>query len=345
MVRPVQQIEQELQALDRSISAIAIEFQDTYRQYLAVLGKTVRQQLILASYHLCTRGYPNQFLQLSVSQRQDLQQSLQHLAKQPQTQLQDQLQTVQAFAVSQRQIAAAKERARARAKADAAAIVELKLNDATEPETWEISAGQDPEAAIEDLEINELEALLQENASDSENASDFSQFPAQFTDLSTNTFAETESSSPELPIFPKTIAQWQDDLERSIVQQLQSLSHAANRLLQQTKILPSRLPEPVLEVAAKADIAAETSASPPNLLSLLVESESDDETSVTQLLTIRLRLAEIEFSDASIGVWRSKIRSLMAQLSKLGREYQKCQTEKAIAQAETAWRSSWFEEQ
>ena len=353
MVRPVQQIEQELQALDRSVSAIAIEFQDTYRQYLAVLGKAVRQQLILASYHLCTRGYPNQFLQLSVSQRQDLQQSLQRLAKQTQTQLQDQLQTVQAFAVSQRQIAEVKERARERerAKADAAAIAELKRNDPTEPETWEISAGQDPEAAIEDLELNALEALLQENASDSENASDFSQFPAQFTDLPADpdTFAEAESSSPELPIFPlpifpKTIAQWRDDLERSIVQQLQSLSHAANRLLQQTQILPSRLPEPVLEVAAKADIAAETSASPPNLLSLLVESESGDETSVTQLLTIRLRLAEIEFSDASIGVCRSKIRSLMAQLSKLGREYQKCQTEKAIAQAETAWRSSWFEE-
>jgi hypothetical protein len=354
MVRPVQQIEQELQALDRSVSAIAIEFQDTYRQYLAVLGKAVRQQLILASYHLCTRGYPNQFLRLSVSQRQDLQQSLQRLAKQTQSQLQDQLQTVQAFAVSQRQIAEAKERARERArereraKADAAAIAELKLNDPTEPETWD-SVEQDPEAAIEDLEMNALEVLLQENASDSENASDFSQFPAQFTDLPINTFTNIESSSPELPvsplpIFPKAIAQWQDDLERSIVQQLQSLSHAANRLLQQTKILPSRLPEPVLEVAAKADIAAETSASSPNLLSLLVESESDDETSVTQLLTIRLRLAEIEFSDASIGVWRSKIRSLMAQLSKLGREYQKCQTEKAIAQAETAWRSSWFEE-
>ncbi len=341
MVRPVQQIEQELQALDRSVSAIAIEFQDTYCQYLAVLGKAVRQQFILASYHLCTRGYPNQFLQLSVSQRQNLQQSLQRLAKQTQTQLQDQLQTVQAFSVSQRQLAAVKEQARDRAKAraKAAAIAELERNDSSGAEAWN-PAGQETEATIADSEMNAFEALIQENASD------FSQFTERFTDLPVDpdTLAGAESPSPELPIFPRTIAHWQDELERSIVQQLQSLSHAANRLLQQANILPSRLPEPVLEVAAKSDVAAETAASPPNLLSLLVESESGEETSITQLLTIRLRLAEIEFSDASIGIWRSKIRSLMAQLSKLGREYQKHQTEKAIAQAETAWRSSWFEE-
>ena len=350
MVRPVQQIEQELAALDRSVVAIAIEFHETYGQYLATLGKAVRQQLILASYHLCTRGYPAQFLRLSLSQRQDLQQSLQHLAKQTQTEMQDHLQTVQAFTVSQRQLAEAKNKARdkaeAKAKADVVSAIaaleldeadlsvnheqlDLDISDSSEPESSELEAWEETEAAIAELDMNPF-SLIQEQALDSSTL--------------TEDFIESATDSPEPPIFPKTIAQWQADLERSIGQQLQALSHAANRLLQQAEILPSRLPAPVLEVAAKADIAAETSASPPNLLNLLVESEAGEETTMTQLLTIRLRLSEIEFSDASLGVWRSKIRSLTAQLNKLGREYQKQQAEKAIAQAETAWRASWFEE-
>jgi hypothetical protein len=363
MVRPVQQIEQELAALDRSVSAIASEFHEAYGQYLAALGKAVRQQLILASYHLCTRGYPNQFLNLSLSQRQDLQQSIQRLAKQTQIQLQEQLQTVQTFAVSQqlaaKDLAKAKDRAaKDRVKADAA-IAELKsagadLNEASlyasqEPLQEPLTAWEKAEAMIADLELNPFESLIQETDTEQE---DSDRQDTLSSDQSTE--PNSDFPSPELlippepiapePIAPKTIAQWQDDLERSIVQQLQALSQAANQLLQQTQILPSRLPAPVLEVAAKTDIAADTSVSPPNLLNLLVESETDEETSITQLLTIRLRLAEIEFSDASIGVCRSKIRSLTARLNKLGREYQKQQTEKAIAQAESAWRASWFEE-
>ena len=365
MVRPVQQIEQELAALDRSVIAIAIEFHETYGQYLAALGKAVRQQLILASYHLCTRGYPEQFLRLSLSQRQDLQQSLQHLAKQTQVELQEHLQTVQAFTVLQRQLAEVKDKARNRAEAKAkadvvTAIAALELDEANllvsqdqldqDQLDLDISGLSEPDLADpepSELEPSELEAWEEAEAAIAElDMNPFSLIQEQVSDSSTSTedFIESATDGSDLPIFPKTIAQWQTDLERSIGQQMQALSHAANRLLQQSKILPSRLPAPVLEVAAKSDIAAETSASPPNLLNLLVESEAGEEPTMTQLLTIRLRLSEIEFSDASIGVWRSKIRSLTAQLNKLGREYQKQQAEKAIAQAETAWRASWFEE-
>jgi hypothetical protein len=142
------------------------------------------------------------------------------------------------------------------------------------------------------------------------------------------------------------LAYWQERLEEKIVEELQNLSHSVNRLLQKAEILPGRLPEPVLEVAARADLASETAASPPNLLNLIVETESDEpkESSMTQLMAIRLRLSEIEFSDSSAMMGRSKIRELLARLNKLGREYQKKQKERSIAQAEAAWRSSWYEE-
>ncbi|MBD3881390.1 hypothetical protein IFO70_06450 [Phormidium tenue FACHB-886] len=350
MVRPIQQIEQELTVLDQSVAAIATEFQKAYSQYLTVLSQAVRQQLILASYHLCTHGYPEQFLALSLSQRQDLQQALQHLAKQTQTELQELLQPVQAFASLQQQLAestkAAISSSRIDSSKDSSKTNSLELEIAPEEGNLELALTPNELAFSADEEAPDVlepeqppEALLHSADTAAPSGSEATPLPPE----SPSQFLTPEELS-DLPIYPKTIAQWQSQLEQSIVEQLQTLSHTANRLLQRAKILPSRLPEPVLEVAAKADIVSETAASPPNLLSLLVESESDDETSVTQLLTIRLRLAEIEFSDTNVGIWRSKIRSLLAQLNKLMREYQKRQTEKAIAQAEAAWRASWFEE-
>jgi hypothetical protein len=41
----------------------------------------VRQQLILASYHLCTQGYPEPFLSLPFSARQQLQQAIRKLGQ------------------------------------------------------------------------------------------------------------------------------------------------------------------------------------------------------------------------------------------------------------------------
>ncbi len=61
MVGSVERIEQELASLDQATRAIADEFYNAYSSYLKVLGQAVRQQLILASYHVCTQGYPEAF--------------------------------------------------------------------------------------------------------------------------------------------------------------------------------------------------------------------------------------------------------------------------------------------
>ena len=85
----------------------------------------------------------------------------------------------------------------------------------------------------------------------------------------------------------------------------------------------------------------------PNLLSLLVEAEDaeeDDDAKVTRIIAINLRLSEIEFADINIAAWRDKIRSLNGKLSQLQREYRKKQREVAVMEAESAWRSSWYED-
>jgi hypothetical protein len=365
MVRPVEQIEQELATLDQAVGAIAQEFYDAYQQYLETLGKAIRQQLILASYHICTRGYPESFLKLSLQQRQELQQSLQQLGRQAQKHLLERLQPVgtpelPSASLSHKGIEALL------AKALSGVETELTFEESNPLQAEQTRQESDPEGA------NAIEPFLPSDGSDFDGSPSYGIEPDEFSDesldepldesldeLSEESSSELMASDPDrtptdqdhnliqqpalLPLTPKVLAQWQERMEQQIVEELQELSHTANRQLQQAEVLPKRLPDPVLEVASKADLASETTASPPNLLNLLIESGSEEETTMTQVTTIRLRLSEIEFSDAKVAVSRSKIRSLMAQLTKLGREYQKAQKEKAIAQAEAAWRSSWYE--
>ncbi len=90
-----------------------------------------------------------------------------------------------------------------------------------------------------------------------------------------------------------------------------------------------------------------SSPGPPNLLNLIIEIENDEESAnsnVTHIMAINLRLGEIEFADSTLLSQRKQIRNILIQFGKLGREYQKKHQELTIAEAEAAWRSSWFED-
>lgn len=89
MVAALEQIQANLTALQQAIAEIAEDLCTLYANYLDVLGRAIRQQLILASYHLCTQDYPKAFLHLSLSQRQELQQTLQNLGLQTEQRCQD----------------------------------------------------------------------------------------------------------------------------------------------------------------------------------------------------------------------------------------------------------------
>lgn len=362
MVRSVEQIAQEMAVLDQTVATLSQAFYAAYEKYLTALGSAIRQQLVVAGYHVCTRGYPEEFLQLSLTQRQDLQQSLRRLGKQAEADLMDCLKPIkpelftaaeassESDALAELKMSLAKVGKESVELSDAA-FFELggSLDDGSEtilmssdlvlemhlPDRSDSQTSEDPLSS----ESEDLQA---------DNSVDAAVDPAEAApvDLGPESARDeiVPTDEPSRPLQPRDIARWQSRLEAKITETLQNLSHTTNRVLQQANILPHRLPEPVLEVATKADLSSETTASPPNLLNLLIESDSDqDKPSMTQVMAIRLRLSELEFGDATTAAHRSQLRQLMAQLSKWGREYQRKQKEHAIAQAETAWRSSWFE--
>ena len=137
---------------------------------------------------------------------------------------------------------------------------------------------------------------------------------------------------------------WHERVEGGVSNVLQTLSYEANRLLHRVKVLPHNLPDPVLEVAIKSGMTAESAGSP-NLMKLMIEAKSEDrdDSGILQFIIIRLRLSELEFGNPSLSSQRSQMRQLLSRLKKIGKDYRKRQREKATAQAELAWRSTWHE--
>ncbi|MEH2399718.1 hypothetical protein [Nostoc sp.] len=280
MARAIERIERDIAALKEAIRAIATELQSAYASYLNTLGLAVRKQLILASYHLCTQGYPENFLHLSLNQRQQLQQAIRKLGQVASEQL----------------------------------LTCIK-NEEVGEDGRDLGDGQDGEVT--------------------------SSSPVM---LGTST-PEPLTLDTSNPI---ELAKWQHNLEEVTQEILKKLSHDANLLLQKAGVLPKKLPEPILAAAAAAasEASAEVMPGPPNLLNLVIEIENEqqsEDSELTQIMAINLRLGEIEFADVTLSSERRQIRSILVQINKLGREYQKKHRERAIAEAEAAWRASWFE--
>src|SRR6476661_5100723 len=307
MVRPRERIEQDLAGLEEALAALNLEFRSTYEGYLTALGQAVRQQLILACYHLCTQAVPESFLKLSFDARQKMQQSVRLLA------------------------AASEEKLRS------------LVTESEEEE--EIEKEEEEEEEEDDFDKDEEEK--EEDEEDEEDQKEKKELSAINYLFSVANYQVPTANSPE------SLARWQNSIEKSIAHIIKLLSRDTNRLLQQSGILPSQLPEPVLEAASVAESSGDSVAGPPNLLNLIIETDASSasrnlpETLASRALhitAVKLRLSEIEFADAGTSAWRQQIRNLSVRLNSLGRDYQKKQRELAVVEAESAWRSSWFED-
>ncbi|MBH8572357.1 hypothetical protein I8752_04770 [Nostocaceae cyanobacterium CENA369] len=348
MARAIEQIERDIAALQEAIRAIAAELHNAYASYLNSLGQALQKQLILAIYHLCTQGYPENFLKLSLHQRQQLQQAMRKLGQQSARQLLTYLNSEgdegdegdeedegdegdeedegdEGDVETENIIASPFELA-----SDAANVPNIALTDL--PETAANLLGNSAD----------LEAV----ASQTPTSSPHPPIPMSLSSSPVSLSATQEFLTPDLSN-PVELVKWQQSLEYLTQQTLKKASHEANVLLQKVGILPKKLPEPILEAAAAvSEASAEVMPGPPNLLNLVIEIENEQDaenSGLTQIMTINLRLGEIEFADAMVSSGRKQIRNILVQLNKVGREYQKKQRERSVAEAEAAWRASWFE--
>jgi hypothetical protein len=267
MTRAIEQIERDLTQLTEKSLLLGTEIEQVYQKYLAVLAPAIKKQAIQACYYLCTNDYPEAFLQLSYSQREQLLKSFQRV-----------------------------------------------INHAIRDLDHKLSplSGDEQPSATSTLEI-----------------------------------AADRFRTPETLYF------WQKDLDQAIHQTTQIISQKINLLLQQSHILPTALPKAILEATTKAGDRGENLTDVPNILSMLVEEEEDDgedesdrdriHPAMMKLDILYLRLTDIEFIDMVVMSWRKQINQLVGKIAHLRREYRNKQTELKIAEAESAWRNSWFD--
>lgn len=356
MARPIERIEQDILELEKAIGSIAQQLQKAYGSYLEILGQAVRQQLILAIYHLCTQGYPENFLRLSLNQRQKLQQSMRKLAKSAAQDMQALIEDEELEETQNEEL-----------EEIHGELEEEEIEEKLEQEQEDLEK-MAQELEIEDEDLEEIAHQVEvEEEDDGSVANAFSQAVSSSSlpkDAKISSFFSTSGQIPKFPTAPPLnkdwknwfnpntsnpmeLAAWQKNLERAIAYILKSLSRDGNRLLQKTAILPKKLPEPILEAAvASSEASTETMPGPPNILNLVVgiEGEQEKSESLTQVMALNLRLVEIEFAEIKLSSERKQIRHILNQLGKLGREYQKKQRERSIATAEAAWRASWYED-
>lgn len=165
---------------------------------------------------------------------------------------------------------------------------------------------------------------------------------------------EDRASQPILIKNPEHLFHWCKIIETEIINLITDFSKEANHILQEANILPSQLPPQILDMAIQAEESGQPISGNPNLLNVMVETgtknkdQNDDEPGssgkITKITAIHLRLAEIEFADPSLTIEHKEIRKLLEKASYIRKQYQKKERECAIAEAESAWRSSWYDE-
>lgn len=344
MARSIRQIQQELDNIKETVAQTAQELETLYDKYIDSLSESTQKQLILAGYQLCTQIYPEAFVAMSLSQRQKLQQTLRQLSQE------------------MKQLLAKKPTAEELTKeqADLNLIAEMLKNlPLGRTENTKNDAEKTPNSPI-DSEINNGKFPQDEDIQSSatimiEDDGDLvvEEVP-EFSFEKLQNLTNQEFNSPQITEIdlanPQHLVLWHKRIETIIRKALDDTSRKANKCLQDFSVIPNRLPSKVIELAIQA---GESNSEPgksrkmPNILSLVVETEKgqkNKKATATQISLLRLRLSEIEFSDARLSSQRNEIRTLLKKVKRLENLYQEKRQEYKISEADAAWRSSWYEE-
>ncbi len=348
MTKSIQQIQQELDRIQSAVAETAVEFKSQYSNYLDLLGNSVKQQLILASYQICTQFYPHSFLDLSLSQKQDLQQTLRQIG----IELKPELLTI----IEQQELEPEPNELNLMA-----AIIKNLPKTQVKNARQNRAESEEPENNLEPEEID-LEALKSELgnieliAIESLEEDEDSDVNRAENDDSTDKKDLLPSAPPKKKIElnnPQHLLLWHKQIERKIKKNLDRTSKKANNCLQDANIIPNRIPAKIIDVAMQTDGSKSARSSrklpkAPNILHLSIDTNPSKKGQISQNLTqislLRLRLSEIEFSDSMLITQRSQIRDLTSKINKLKSKYDYAKQELAVAKAQAAWRSSWYED-
>lgn len=304
----VEQLTQQLTVLDQQAEELEASLRTTYGSYLNALAKTLRQQLILASYYICTEGYPEDFLKLPLSQRYDLQSRLKAITQDTRSALESLLLDPQPtpplstsmgggnFFPGHAIVAAFG------MPSDAIAInvsIEDEDEEPNEDSTdiLEIESLNDLESTLEQIQDQMKRGIFESSSDDEDEDEEDEDEDEEDEDDRSNPNDRrknnsrrgmTESNARELQAIlaqvaaaisakePKTpidrLTTWQENIERGIQEKIRMSSYKTNQALQKSTIIPEQVPDRALEAASRVDNDANSPAS--HVVQMLVEMGS-----------------------------------------------------------------------
>lgn len=347
MTKSIQQVNQELKNLESASAAIAVELEQLHLSYLELLDRSLKQQLIAACFQICTRLYPQSFLDLSLSEKQQLQQKLRQLSIQLSGQLGEIIaqKELEPEPTGLNLMALIKNLPKIQQKAgEDGAEIDLELVKAELKNIQVVDlSNADPDSEV-DSELQASLSALSSLKEDNHKVLDKS--------LETNS-VPPEQSPKKVCNFenPEHLILWHKQVERNVRKTLDSASRKVNKYFQESEIIPNRIPSKIIEVAIQADARSMKSdrqqPNIPHVIHLAVEngdSKSKSAKEEIQISLLRLRLAELEFSEPLLNAKRSQIRNLMGKIRRLNGQYKATKREAAVIEAQAAWRASWYED-
>lgn len=366
MTKSIRAVKQNLENLESQVSQSAIELEELRRSYLELLSQSLKQQLIFACYQICTQFYPQSFIDLSLSAKQDLQQKIRQFGNELEPQLIEILDrkelepepvelNLMAALIDKlpksKRLAEGSEGGKERSLSPA----DLELVKAQIANLENIEN-------LEDIELIAIESGTEIEPSEELEATAEVELESEPEEPQPEPEAETIKDEPEIESEPEAetidfknpqhLILWHQQIERGIKKTLDSTSRQINKLLQKSAIVPRRLPSKVIDVAMQTDSSKSMRGSAkqpkvPHVMHLTIESDRAQKSSKQnsmQVSLLRLRLAEVEFADHLLNAKRGQIRNLMSKIKKLDGQYREIQQELAVIEAQAAWRSSWYED-
>lgn len=307
MAGAIEKVEQDLAKMDDKVAQLREKSHKIYSSYLETLGQAVRQQLILAAYHLCTHTYPDRFLSLSVSEREKLQKSIRQVGSSAQEELTSLLEKLETASESSE-------------TEDKAAD-----GDSHQETTNESDGSDDP--------------TMPPNGQSEEKATEFGE--SQVSQVREQLLGE-DPVHPFAAWLEKVESAISNLLHNSSYEANRVLKQAQVFMPE----LPDPILEMALHSNANADTSGPPNvinlyvqAEDPHQ-----SHQSQKKGEPIPITVIALHLAELEFADSQVMAQRNQLRQLMSQFSQLKQSYEQKQQEWLVATAEANWRAIWFEE-
>jgi hypothetical protein len=319
MGKTVAHLTETMQALEVRSRELGAKLYQAYGDYLNAVGHALGQQMIMASYFVCTESYPDRFLNLGHHQRQILQDTLRAAGKQI---------TPDLLAVLR----------------DPASPDALKQPESDRPFPPPIQA---EEAASLEEELKALlsmdtlldlpQAMKPAPKNDVERLGIWQQtLERDIQRVIRQVSQQTNQVLQKFDILPQQIPA--PVLEAAAMAE----GGESNRNPHVVKLtLEAVDPRDVLADLEEREEREEREGKEPKRRR---KRDRPTPTAVLSIVAVQLRLSELEFKDSTVMGHRNRLRESLEKMRSIGQEYQRLDQECTIVKAQDAWRATWFNE-